>query len=219
MIRVSLGAPSRVPDLNERAGGAQHHKRQANGGGEQPENAPHRINSRVWAPKRVCAYGKKCRTRYQKRDVQQRLPRRRQSLRRDIGIKIAEQQSALEKYQAGCPDRRRASEPGKNYLREERLNPKQEKRTKKNRRRQQQRMRPARLSGRERRSFCDDLGMGLRTSQAFSSLRFLCAFLCVLCVKSVSFSCPKNASNRAAQQSISRPAISHAEACFRFPRE
>src|SRR5205807_10455966 len=123
----------------------------------------------------------------------------RQSARRDIGVKIAEQQRALKKHQARRPDRRRASKPGKNYFGEERLNPKQKKRTEENRGRQQQRMRAARLRGHGRRGFRNDIAMELRTGQSFSSQRSLCACLCTLGVKPFSFSQPKSANSRAAR--------------------
>src|SRR5258707_1634849 len=72
--------------------------------------------------------------------MQLRLARRRQPSRDHVGVQIAEQQRALEKYQASGPHRSRPAETRKNQFGEQRFDQKKKKRAEKNRRGEQHHM-------------------------------------------------------------------------------
>src|ERR1700676_1813550 len=138
VIWRATGSASRVPGLQQRTGGAQQDKWQADGKREESQNAPGGIDLRVRTPEHLRSDGQPQETDEKKAQVNGGLAFWREAASSYVRIEIAQKQRGLKKDEARGPNRRRASEPRKNQFGEQRLDQEEKKRAEKDRRCEQQ---------------------------------------------------------------------------------
>ena len=146
-----VGRQARVdqaePPLEERSGGREDDKRQADRCREEEEDRGDGVIAGAGAPAFPRGDGEEGEGQRETDAMDQRLPPRRQPCREEVGIGIARQQHPLEEEEAGCPDAGTTAIPGENVLPDQRLPDEEEEGPGENRQRERQHGEPQTIPG------------------------------------------------------------------------